>query len=88
MPKISEVIPEQVIVKNPITGQDMDIMPFVKIVEQSKFRGSSFVDSIQKVHDHLSTMFLDRESEITAEGLAELCAICIEIRETFREAKL
>lgn len=80
--------PDYLFVKNPITGEPMDIMPFVRIVEQSKFRGTSMVDSIQKVHDQLSTMYLDQDSTLSADSLAELCAICIEIRDTFKSAKL
>lgn len=81
-------MPESVPVTNPLTGETIDVLPFLTAMEDTKSRGISLAENIQCVQDFLSTVYLDRGNTLTPEELAQLCHICIEIRDTLKSINL
>jgi hypothetical protein len=84
----SKEIPEYLIVKNPYNGEHVDMLPFFTIIEEAKLRGVSLVEQMQEVHDFISTVYIEKESRLTHESLAQLCSICMEVRDTFKTVKV
>ncbi len=81
----SKEIPEYLMIKNPHTDEFVDIMPFFQFLDDYRSRGYKMADELQKVHDYLSTIFLDIDgTEPTPELIAEFCAITIHTRDMMR----
>lgn len=81
-------IPETLMVVNPFTNEQIDVLPYLKMIKNAELRGGSHSESMQAVHDRLSIMYLNRESTLEPEKLAELCYICIETRDTLKSIKV
>jgi hypothetical protein len=75
-------------VNSPLSGTDVDVLPYLEAIEEAKIRGVSLAEQIQQVHDFLSTVYLDRGNTLTPEELAQLCHICVDIRNNLKSISL